>query len=69
MTTISVTLSDEGLTRLKEMAERSGVSPEQFLQDRVEELLARTGKDFAQAARYVLTKNKDLYKRLTQIAT
>ena len=64
MTTITITLSDDRLLRLKEVAERLGVSPEELARVSIEEFLAQPEETFMQAADYVLKKNAELYRRL-----
>ncbi len=64
MSTITVPLPDEGLERLKTIAREVGVSPEELARASLEEWLSRPREDFVQAARYVLQKNADLYRRL-----
>jgi predicted transcriptional regulator len=64
MTTITVTLSEERLAKLKELAAESGVTPENLLQASVDEWLARQRADFVEAAGYVLQKHAELYRRL-----
>ena len=64
MSSITITLSDEHLLRLQEIAERFGVSPEELARVSVEELIARPDERFEQAARHVLEKNEELYRRL-----
>ena len=64
MSSITITLSDEHMARLREVAERFGVSPEELARVSVEELIARPDEKFEQAARYVLGKNEELYRRL-----
>jgi hypothetical protein len=64
MTTISIPLSDERLLRLKELASAANVAPEELLRLSVEEWLSRPREDFARAARRVLEKNAELYRRL-----
>ena len=64
MTSITITLSDEHMLRLRETAERFGVSPEDLARVSVEELIARPDEKFEQAAKYVLEKNGELYRRL-----
>ena len=44
-------------------ASLSGLTPEEFLQRRVEELLKQP-EEFREAAAYVLNKNSELYRRL-----
>ena len=64
MTTISFPLSDERFERLREIAQKSGVSPEELARASLEDWLRQPREDFAAAARYVLEKNADLYRRL-----
>jgi predicted transcriptional regulator len=64
MTRITIGLSDDRALRLKEMASRLGVSPEEIVRVSVEELLARPDEEFERAADYVLKKNAELYRRL-----
>lgn len=64
MTTITIPLSEERLAQLRLWAEQAGLPPEEFLRQRVEQLLDRLDDQFRQAATYVLQKNADLYRRL-----
>lgn len=64
MTTIPIALSDSSLMRLNELASKSGLPPEELLRRRVEQLLASPDDEFERAARYLLEKNKELYRRL-----
>ena len=64
MTTFTITLPDERVKKLHEIAERFRVAPEELVRASLEELLARPLDDFQQALERVLTKNADLYKRL-----
>lgn len=64
MSSITITLSDEHMQRLREAAERYGVSPEDLARVSVEELIARPDEKFERAARHVLEKNEELYRRL-----
>ena len=64
MSSITITLSDEHMLRLKEAAERFGVTPEELARVSIEELVARPDEKFEQAAEYVLKKNEELYRRL-----
>lgn len=64
MTMISIPLSDERLAQLRTWAEQTGLTPEEFLRRRVEQLLERPDEQFHQAAAYVLQKNAELYRRL-----
>jgi hypothetical protein len=64
MVTITVTLSEDRLQKLNELAKQFRVAPEELLRVSVEELIARPQADFQKALEYVLEKNKELYKRL-----
>jgi predicted transcriptional regulator len=64
MTTITITLPDEHLRELKDIATRLKVAPEDLVRISIEELLTRPTEAFQQAADYVLQKNAELYKRL-----
>jgi hypothetical protein len=64
MTTITVPLSEERLTQLRELAKRAGVPPEELARASLEDWLRQPREDFLEAARYVLRKNTELYRRL-----
>jgi len=64
MSTITVTVSDDRLSKLKEIAKRYNISPEDLVRVTIDELIARPEEAFQQAADYVLNKNSELYRRL-----
>ncbi len=64
MNDFTIVLPEDEAQRLRELAEEAGVSPEQLLRDGIEAWLRRPGRDFAEAAAYVLEKNRELYRRL-----
>ena len=64
MTTITVALPDDRLLKLKEVATRFGVAPEELVRVSIEELLTRPEEAFERAIDYVLNKNAELYRRL-----
>jgi antitoxin FitA len=64
MTTITIPISDDQLNQLKALAEKAGITPEELARAGLEEWLARPHDDFREAARYVLRKNAELYRRL-----
>jgi antitoxin FitA len=64
MVTITVTLSEDRLQKLQELASQFRIAPEELLRVSVEELITRPQADFQKALAYVLEKNKELYKRL-----
>jgi predicted transcriptional regulator len=64
MSSITINLSDEHLLRLKEIAARLGVAPEELARVSITELLAQPDEKFERASDYVLKKNIELYRRL-----
>lgn len=65
MTTLTITLPDDRLAKLQELAARLHVTPEELATTSIAELLTRPDESFQQALRYVLTKNAELYRRLS----
>ena len=64
MTAITIPITEECLERLKGLADQAGVSVEEMARTALEEWSARPDANFAQAARYVMRKNAELYRRL-----
>jgi len=64
MTTMEIQLPDEVAAKLETTARKLGLSTADLLRISVEEKLATLDGDFNKAARYVLEKNAELYKRL-----
>ncbi len=64
MSTITIPLPDDRLERLRVLAKEAGVTPEELARASLEDWLRRPREDFLQAARYVLEKNAELYRRL-----
>jgi predicted transcriptional regulator len=64
MTTITITLPDDRLAKLREIADRFNITPEDLARVSIEELLTRPEESFQQAADYILHKNVELYRRL-----
>ncbi len=64
MTSITITLPEDRLAKLREIAARLNVTPEDLARVGIEELLTRPDEAFKRAAEYVLQKNSDLYRRL-----
>lgn len=64
MQTLEIELPDQIATRLLELSQRLGVTPECLLQISAEEMLARLDEDFVAVASYILSKNAELYRRL-----
>jgi len=64
MAAVSVTLSDEQMRKLEQIAHRLGVSTEDLVLFSIDELLSRGDEAFSQAVESVLHKNSELYRRL-----
>ncbi|MBM3134166.1 MAG: DNA-binding protein [Chloroflexi bacterium] len=64
MNSITITLPDDRLLKLRETATHLKVSPEELVQVSIEELLTRPEEAFQRAVDYVLKKNAELYRRL-----
>ena len=65
MTKIVVEIEDSKAALLKEKAKKFGLMPDQFVTASIEDLIGRPEPDFEAAMRRVLSKNKELYKRLS----
>jgi predicted transcriptional regulator len=64
MTTLTIPISDEMSRRLQEIAGREGIRSEDLARAGLEDWLTRCRPDFIEAARHVLDKNRELYRRL-----
>jgi hypothetical protein len=64
MTTFTITIPNDRLKKLEELAERFRVAPEELVRASLEELLSRPLDDFQKIVERVLSKNAELYKRL-----
>ena len=65
MKTLEVKLSEPTASRLEDAAQRLGVSPEDLLRISLEEKLSRLDDSFRDAVEHVVSKNAELYKRLS----
>jgi hypothetical protein len=64
MTTITIQVPSDRFLKLKEMADRLQITPEELVQANVEDLLAQPKEAFQKALADVLAKNAELYRRL-----
>ena len=64
MKKLIITLPEERMANLREMAAGLGTSPEELARASIEDLLGRPEDDFERAAHYILHKNAELYRRL-----
>ena len=62
---ISINLDDEQVARLEERARELGVDVRDSAKAAVNDLLSRQAEDFDRAAKRVLEKNQELYRRLS----
>jgi len=61
---ISFDLDDDQSKRLQQRAQELGVDPRDLAKAAVNDLLSRPADDFDRAAKSVLDKNRELYRRL-----
>lgn len=64
MTTMTLQIDDVKADALRRKARRVGLEPEQLLAASVDDLIGQPDSDFDEAAHRVLSKNRELYKRL-----
>ena len=64
MNKLTLELPDETVARLRQLADRLGTPVESLATASVVELVTRPDKQFAEALRKVLVKNRELYRRL-----
>ena len=64
MAKITVELEDSKADLLQKKAEKFGHLTDQFVTASIEDLIGQPEPDFEAAMRKVLSKNKELYKRL-----
>jgi len=65
MSAITIDLSEDRLAKLREIAKRYNVAPEDLARVSIEELLTRPEEAFQRAADHILDKNAELYRRLS----
>ena len=64
MAEIRISLADEQMAQLREVAERYGIAPEEIARLSLEDLLSRSDESIQAQIDYVIEKNKELYQRL-----
>lgn len=62
--TLNLELDDQQIQRLQDAARRLKVSVNDLAKAAINDLLAKPDQDFERAAKHVLEKNAELYKRL-----
>jgi 16S rRNA U516 pseudouridylate synthase RsuA-like enzyme len=64
METITITMPDNRIGQLKEMASDFNVTLEELIRLSIESMLLQPETSFQQAMDYTLNKNRELYQRL-----
>jgi predicted solute-binding protein len=64
METITITVTNDRLTKLKEVAADFDVTLEELVRLSIENLLLQPEAAFQRAMKYALDKNRELYRRL-----
>lgn len=64
MAWITVEIDDTKAALLQEKAKKFGLLPDQFVTASIDDLIGRPEPEFEDAMRKVISKNKELYKRL-----
>jgi hypothetical protein len=64
MAKITVEIDDVKAKLLREKADKFGILPDTFVTASIEDLIGLPEPEFENAMRKVISKNKDLYKRL-----
>ena len=64
MARITVEIDDSKAALLREKAEKFGILPDQFVTASIEDLIGQPEPEFDHAMKKVISKNKELYKRL-----
>lgn len=65
MTTATVCLSDEEMRRLEELSKREGLTVEQLVRLSINHLIRQPDNAFRAAAKRVMEKNAELFRRLS----
>lgn len=65
MTTVTVSLSDEEMRRLEELSAREGLTVEQMVRLGINDFIGQPDDAFRAAAKRVMEKNSELYRRLS----
>lgn len=66
MATITVEIEDSKAALLIKKSERFGLSLEQFISASIEDLISQPDPQLEDAMRRVISKNKELFKRLAK---
>ena len=64
MATLTISLSDEEMRRLKELSKRESLTVEQMVRLGIHDFIGQPDDAFRAAAKRVMEKNAELYRRL-----
>lgn len=64
MKTVEIHIPEDVAVKIEQVARKKGISVDDLIRSTLEEKLARDA-EFDKAARFVLTKNAELYERLS----
>jgi len=65
MATLTISLSDEELQRLEALGKREGLTVEQMVRLGINDFISQSDEAFHAAAKRVMEKNAELYRRLS----
>lgn len=65
MATLTISLSDQEMRRLEALGKREGLTVEQMVRLGISDFIGRPDNAFRAAAKRVLEKNAELYRRLS----
>ena len=63
---MTIDLSDKQTKQFQQLAKSLSMPPQELVCAAIDDFLLRQPEDFSRAARYVLKKNEELYKRLNR---
>ena len=65
MSILTLNIDETKIESLKKTAIKVGITPEDLIKASLEDFLSRPADDFSKSLKYLLNKNKELYKRLS----
>lgn len=65
MATLTISLSDEEMKRLEALGKREGLTVEQMVRLSINNFISQSDESFRVAAKRVMQKNAELYRRLS----
>jgi antitoxin FitA len=65
MVTLTISLSDEEMRRLEVLSKREGLTVEQMVRLGINDFIGQPDESFRTAAKRVMEKNAELYRRLS----